>query len=66
MYAINVYLVYWPWYSRESYLSTGIKNVWIENACPIEAAKGTDPVPNANIGVQQWGAEAMSHIKNNK
>lgn len=46
-YAIKVSLAYLL--VSGNYLRTGIKNVWMENACPIEAAKLTAPTPKSGI-----------------
>lgn len=40
-----------------------MKNVWIEKACPIEAAKFTAPVPNKGIVFSPEGSVAATHIK---
>lgn len=44
MYAIKVSRAYLFVYG--SYLNTGMKNVWMEKACPMEAARLTPPTPN--------------------
>ena len=46
-----------------SYLRTGMKKVWIANACPMEAAKFTAPDPKRGIVLSPEGAVAISQIK---
>ncbi len=40
-----------------------MKNPWIENACPIEAAKLTPPCPNNGIEFGPSGAVLNSQTK---
>lgn len=61
-YAISVNLAYFEGSGNSR--STGMKNVWIENAPPIEAARLTPPTPNSGIRLGPEGAVLISQTKN--